>query len=110
MNAIFITSDGEITVMGHPADESEQYQNVKKGIGCSLIERVRFNFDSHPCEMWVDEEGLLKGALPYNSVASNLASAQSVVFLVGNAVVTGPDLSPLTSEVSDAILEWLTDL
>lgn len=106
MSAVMINQDGKVTVAAHPDDESDQYQNVRKGIGCKFVERVRFSLDGHAIDMWVDEEGLMNSSLAYNSVASMLASSGgSNVFLVGNAVMTGPDFEGLTEDAVTAILE-----
>ncbi len=106
MHAIVVNPEGDWHVLGHPTDEYEQYNCVKRAVGAhdnrTLVERVRINVDGHPLELWVDEEGLLK-SLPYNVVASFLASRSLDYLLVGTAYVTARDMTPMTDDELEAV-------
>lgn len=103
MHAVIIHPEGDAYAVGHPQDEDEQYWNVRKAIDCKLVERVAFQVDGDPLELWVDEEGLLN-SLPYNGAAVRLISGGSLdAVIVGRAYVTGPNMSPLTCDQAEKI-------
>lgn len=104
MHAVVIYPEGDAHIVAQPEDEKGQYDNARLAIKCSLIERVRFDIDGTPLDMWVDEEGLLH-RLPYNSAAVKVAYGDSMDgLLVGIAYVTGPNLEPMTLEQAEAVM------
>lgn len=70
----------DIEFIEHDSHWTPSLEELKEGIGGGLIERVTMV----PFDVWVDEEGLLKG-MGYNVRASHLVRHT----LVGDAYVTG---------------------
>ena len=109
MHAVVIHPEGDAFIVGHPDDESQQYDNARAALKCRLIERVRIDLDGSRLDIWVDEEGLWNQLL-YNVSASRLAFGDSLdAILVGTAYVTGPDLEPLTLEQAEAVMRRIGD-
>lgn len=77
---------GELIVDMHRQGLGDMYTLI----GCSLVERVPQLLGLEEAEMWVDEEGMLKGS-PLNIRASMIAGT----FIHGNAIITGRDLTSL---------------
>lgn len=84
---LVIKPDGNLLLADYPhrANISEENDCLRAliGKGCELYEVVRIGFAGRRMIMLVDEEGLLKGDLKYNSVASMLYGG----WIMGTAVL-----------------------
>ena len=84
---LVIKPDGEISLADYPHRSSIGQENACLraliGKGCEFYEVVRIGFAGRRMIMLVDEEGLLKGDLKYNSPASMLYCG----WIMGTAVL-----------------------
>lgn len=89
---LVIKSDGEISLPDYPhrANISDENACLREliGKGCEFYEVVRIGFAGRRMIMLVDEEGLLKGDLKYNSVASMLYGG----WIMGTAVLVTTEM------------------
>lgn len=86
MNALKISTDGNISVVNMPRNGSSQLGFLRRCVD-GHIERVESRYG----DVYVNEEGLLNG-LAINPIASDIAEMQ----LVGDVVITGKDCGSLS--------------
>ena len=110
MYAVKIPALGKPEVVGFPGpDDDGQFDALRDAVG-GWIEHVNIVCYGLPLDMWVNEEGLLKG-LPYNAFATRLyrlATGADMVLIVGDAIITSSDVEgetlPLTQREVDAVM------
>jgi hypothetical protein len=84
MPVVVITPDYEVEIVPDPVTLDIKFLQAEVG---GWVEVVHLEMADTLIQMWLNEEGLLKG-LPYNSLATHLYGHSH---LVGNVVITGLD-------------------
>jgi hypothetical protein len=101
----FVSADLTVPCRGELIDIGMGLGDMHKLIGCSLVERVPQLLGLEEAEMWVDEEGMLKGS-PLNTRASMIAGT----YIHGHAIITGRDLTCLRMDCPKAFFDRVQTL
>ena len=96
----FVSADLTIPCRGELIDIGMGLGGMYDLIGCDLVERVPQLLGLEEAEMWVDEEGMLKGS-PLNTRASMIAGT----YIHGHAIITGRDLTSLRMDCPKAFFD-----
>jgi hypothetical protein len=101
----FVSADLTIPCRGELIDIGMGLGGMYDLIGCDLVERVPQLLGLEEAEMWVDEEGMLKGS-PLNTRASMIAGT----YIHGHAIITGRDLTCLRMDCPKAFFDRVQTL